>query len=511
MKITALALAFILFTSSCLLPGCAYAQNLPALGDTGREDLSPAMERKLGEEIMIGIRNDRDYIDDAVCAEYLNDFGARLLEHHQEARGDANYDFYFFAVRDTNLNAFALPGGFIGVHSALILAAQTESELASVLAHEIGHVAQRHIARMIGSQKQDALIPIAAMILAALLMRSNPDAAMAMAIGGEGFMVQRQLDFSQNAEREADRVGLQILRDGGFDPSGMVAFFARMQTSSRGYSDNMPAFLRTHPLTSERIADIQSRIQSETFKKHDDSPEYQLFRARIRVLQDTSTQGLLDTQAYFNDQLTRAASLKTHDVAASYGLAFVAYQNKQLASAQSLLDQARKQAGFASVFFTNLQLSIVLSGNQPQVALDAARAAIGEYPTSHGIGNQYADALIANHQTQQAITYLRDQTLMYRKDFGLQLELAKAYAAAGNEALQHLALAEALALTGAISPALDQLSIARRSPDGSFYDHAMIDALERDLKERFKEELEEQLRKEKEKEKEKEQEKNKNR
>ncbi|PRC92395.1 M48 family metallopeptidase [Solimicrobium silvestre] len=491
-----LTLVAVLLAGSYLTAPALHAQNLPTLGDTGREDLSPVMERKLGEEIMLGIRADPDYIDDEVAAEYLNDFGSRLLEVHQEARGDANFDFYFFTVRDPMINAFALPGGFIAVHSALVVLAQNESELASVLAHEIGHIAQRHIARMIGNQKQDFLIPIASLILAALTMRSNPDAAMAVAIGGEGLAVQRQLDFSQNAEREADRVGLQILRDGGYDPSGMVAFFERMQSSSRGYSDNFPAFLRTHPMTSERIADIQSRIQSETFKKHIDSPDFQLFRSRIRVLQDESAQALLETKSYFEDQITHAISLKKPYPAAEYGLAFIAFKQNNFKEAQVYLDKARKESGretgndVSSLFFTSLQLDILLRSKQNPAALKAAELALQEFPVSRGIGRQYTDALIANQHGEQAITYLRDQTLLYRKDFGLQEQLAKAYAAEGKEALQHLALAESYALSGAISPALDQLDIARRSPDATYYDHAIIDARERDLRERYKDELE---------------------
>lgn len=485
------ALAATLFTACCFVPPQLAAQNLPTLGDTGREDLSPLMERKLGEEIMLGVRSDKDYIDDEACVEFINDFGSRLLEFHQEARGDANFDFYFFVVRDPTINAFALPGGFIGVHSQLVLTAQNESQLASVLAHEIGHVAQRHIARMIGSQKNDMLIPIASLILAALTMRSNPDAAMAMAIGGEGIAMQRQLDFSQNAEREADRVGLQILRDGGYDPSGMVAFFERMQSSTRGYSDNYPAFLRTHPMTTERIADIQSRIRTETFKKHIDGPDFQLFRSRVRVLQDDSVQGLLNAKDYFNDQLTQAVAKKQSDPAAEYGIAFAAYKQNNFSQAQTYLDRARKAATFDSVFFASLQLDILLASKQNEAALKQAQLALLEFPISHGISRQYADALIATGQIQLAVTYLRDQTLMYRKDFDLQEQLAKAYAAMGKEAQQHLALAQSYALQGAVSPALDQLSIARRSPDASYYDLAIIDAKERDLHDRFKDELEE--------------------
>jgi len=490
-----LTLIAILFAGCCFDPPQLHAQNLPTLGDTGREDLSPIMERKLGEEIMFGIRSDTDFVDDEPASEYLNDFGARLLEVHQEARGDANFDFFFFTVRDPTINAFALPGGFIAVHSALIIMAQNESQLASVLGHEIGHIAQRHIARMIGNQKKDMLIPIASMILAALTMRSNPDAAVALAVGGEGLAVQRELDFSQNAEREADRVGLQIMRDGGFDPTGMVAFFERMQNSNRGYSDNYPAFLRNHPMTTERIADIQNRIRTETFKKHIDSPDFQLFRSRIRVLQDDSVQGLLDSKEYFNDQIARSNSTKQTDPDAEYGLAFAAFKQNNFKEAQVDLDLARKHADANSLFFSSLQLDILLRSKQNEAALIQAEAALQEFPLSRGISRQYADALIANHQVALAITYLRDQTLMYRKDFGLQQQLAKAYAAEGKEALQHLALAESDALQGAISPALDQLGIARRSTDAGYYDQAIIDARERDLRERYKDDLEEEKKK----------------
>ena len=155
---------------SMVAPSLAIAQSLPSLGDTEREELSPLMERKLGEQIMRDIKRNRDYLDDAPLQEYLNNLGSTLLAVRPEARGETQYDFFFFAVRDPMLNAFALPGGFIGVHSALVLAAQNESELASVMAHEIGHVAQRHIARMLGKQKQDMLIPLAAMVLGALAL-----------------------------------------------------------------------------------------------------------------------------------------------------------------------------------------------------------------------------------------------------------------------------------------------------------------------------------------------------
>jgi predicted Zn-dependent protease len=142
------------------------------------------------------------------------------------------------------------------------------------MGHEIGHVAQRHIARMLSSQKYDALIPLAALALAVLASRSSPDAAIALAAGGQGLAIQKQLNFSREAEREADRIGFQILRDSGFDANGMVSFFGRLQASTRNYNDNVPAYLRSHPLTSERIADIQTRVLDQRYKQIPDSLDF---------------------------------------------------------------------------------------------------------------------------------------------------------------------------------------------------------------------------------------------
>jgi predicted Zn-dependent protease len=475
-------------------PPLSHAQNLPNLGDTDRQELSPQMERRLGEQIMRDIRHDRDYLDDPVVTEYLNDFGAALLAVRPEARGEANYDFFFFAVRDPMLNAFALPGGFIGVHSALLLAAQSESELASVLSHEIGHVAQRHIARMLGKQRQDALIPLAATILAALAARSNSNASAALLMGGQGVALQRQLSFSRDAEREADRVGLEILREANFDTSGMIQFFNRMQAATRSYSDAAPAYLRSHPLTTERMADIEARTRNQRYKQRADSVDFHLVRARVRVLQDASPQGLRDASTAFNNQLMQKTRMQT--VAAKYGLAYIALRQGDFAKAQSLLQEAQTEVGPGSqksVVLTSLGIDIRLAAGQAADAVREADAARNQFPISRNIALQYADALVAANRHDDAVRYLRDQAQLYRQEPRVQEKLAKAYAAQGKQALQHIALAESYALTGSLMPALDQLGIARRSPDASYYEQAMIDARERELRARFKEESKEEL------------------
>ncbi|MGZ3236440.1 MAG: beta-barrel assembly-enhancing protease [Burkholderiaceae bacterium] len=473
-------------------PTLTIAQNLPSLGDSDREELSPLMERKLGEQIMRDMRRDRDYLDDAPLLEYLNNLGGTLVAARPEARGEAGYDFFFFAVRDPVLNAFALPGGFIAVHSGLMLAAQSESELASVMGHEIGHVAQRHIARMLGKQRQDSLIPLAGLVLAVLAARSNPDASSALLLSGEGVALQRQLNFSRDAEREADRVGLQILQEAGYDTSGMISFFERMQSTTRSYSDAAPAFLRSHPMTTERIADIQARTRNNRYKQHADSLDFSLIKARVRVLQDDSMQGMREAETVFNNQLQQNDQRQI--ASAKYGLAFIAFKRGRNEKAKALLQEARSavpKASLPNVILSSLSIDIKLAANQSEEALKEADAARAQFPLSRGIAGQYADALIAARHYEDAMRYLRDQTQLYRQEPRLQESLARAYSALGKQALQHMALAESYALSGGLPAALDQLALARKAPDASFYDLAVIDARDRELKAQWKEEMKE--------------------
>lgn len=478
---------------------------LPTLGEPAREDLSPIVERKLGEEIMNDIRRDRDFLDDDPILEYLNNFGNALVAAAPGARGEINVDYGFFAVRDPLINAFALPGGFIGVHSALLLAAQSESELASVLSHEIGHVQQRHIARMLGKQREDVLLPLASLILAALASKAGPDAAVGVLLGGQGLAIQRQLNFSRDAEREADRVGFQIMNSAGYDTSGMVAFFKRLQSASRNYGEP-PAWLSSHPLTSERIVDIQSRIRESPYRQRTDSVEFHIIKARARVLQETSAQGRLDAKAAFEAQLKQPQ--RQLQAAGQYGLSFLALQQGDLAGAQSWLDKARatmkprtdvfstgRDGNNGEVLFAGLSTEIKLAPGQPaavvQQAVKEADQARQQYPLSRALAHQYADALIAGGKLEEAARYLREQVQQYRDEPKLYEQLAQAYAKQGKIALQHMALAESYVRNGALPAAVDQLNLARKSGDVSFYDQAVIDARERELQARQREEKEE--------------------
>ncbi|HEY9380675.1 MAG TPA: M48 family metalloprotease, partial [Burkholderiales bacterium] len=265
------------------LPAPAYPQNLPDLGESSQAEFSPQTERKLGDSFMREIRRDPAYIEDPEVTEYIRAVGRRLIAATPETAG---IDFEFFAVRDPNINAFAMPGGYVGVHSGLIISAMVESEFASVLAHEMAHVTQRHIARQLQNQSQIGALSMVGMALAMLAAKSNPQVAQAAVVAGTAAPVAAFLNYSRDFEREADRVGYQILRAAHYDVQAMPTFFERLQRNTRLYENNAPGYLRTHPLTTERIADMQNRArEAGPVKLEPDSRDFQIVRAKLRAQQ----------------------------------------------------------------------------------------------------------------------------------------------------------------------------------------------------------------------------------
>ncbi len=471
-----------------------YAQynNLPTLGDTARGELSPLLEHKIGVEIMQRIQVDPDYIEDGIITEYLNGIGHKLVNATPEVRGETGYDFFFFALRDSTLNAFALPGGFIGVHTGLLLAAQSESELASVLSHEIGHVSQRHIARMIGNQKQDMLIPIASFVLAAIAgAAKNSNAAGALVMGGQGLAVQKQLNFNRDAEREADRIGFQILKEGGFDTNGMVLFFERLQKANRNYGEGISVYLRTHPLTTERIADIEARVRSESYRQHADSLDFYYARVRAQLLQDSSVKGIETAQEHFNEMIKMGGRYMVSS--GYYGKALLALKQNDIAKAQHFLQESKKMIGEKnaknSFALTCTSIDIKTRAKQYSEAIKESQVALSRFPGSKSLVYLHAQILIYAENYDKAVEYLRKQAQIYRSDAMIHGMLAKVYDVQGKIALMHIELAESYGLSGGLSAALEQLQLARQAPDVTFYDHSIIDARERELQNQRMEEL----------------------
>jgi beta-barrel assembly-enhancing protease len=303
-----------LATSSGALNGSVA---LPALGDAAAQDLSPMAERRLGDRIMRSILRDPDVIDDPLVLEYINQIWQRLLAAARQ-RGEislelqASHAWEPFLVRDRTVNAFSLPGGYIGVNLGLLAMTSTPDELAAVLAHELSHVTQRHIARMIDQQSRTSWVSMASIILGILAASRNAAAAQAMIYGGQAASIQGQLNFSRDMEREADRVGFGVLSDAGFQPAGMALMFEDLQQASRLNDDGSFPYLRTHPLTTERIGEARSRLGPQGWKTAlqpglTDSPlwaQHTLMAARARVLMDNRSVSL---QNLVNPDVKRGA------------------------------------------------------------------------------------------------------------------------------------------------------------------------------------------------------------
>lgn len=307
-----------------LLPPAAQAQvNLPALGDTASEDFNLGTERHLGDAIMRDIRRDPEYLDDPILLEYLQSLWQPLLAAAR-LRGDLGEDlnqrfaYQPFLVRDRSVNAFALPGGYMGVHLGLMAITTTRDELASVLAHEMTHINQRHIARGFANSKKQSLISAAAMIIGVLAATRSGggDAANAMIAGGQAVGIQGQLNFSREMEREADRIGSQMMASAGFEPSGMASMFERLQQSSRLNDSGGYPYLRSHPLTTERIGEARARLgtagltsAAPLVSSPSTALEHSAALARARVLMDTRVDALRRWQALDGEGSAASATL----------------------------------------------------------------------------------------------------------------------------------------------------------------------------------------------------------
>lgn len=276
------------------LPAAAQP-SLPTLGEGST--LTTGEERRLGDRIIRELYRDPDYIDDPVLVEYVQGLWQALLGAAR-SRGelspelDERFAWEVLLGRDRTVNAFALPGGYLGVHLGLIGVVATRDELASVLAHELSHVTQRHISRLIAQQSRQAPLLMGAMALATLAASKNPEAAQAMMVGGQAFAMQNQLNFSRDMEREADRIGYGLMEPSGFAPQGFVSMFDKLQQANRLNDNGSWPYLRSHPLTTERMADIHSRLPPSGAPPPPPSLEHAMVAARARVLSNPGVDAL---------------------------------------------------------------------------------------------------------------------------------------------------------------------------------------------------------------------------
>lgn len=429
--------------------------NIPDMGSPADAILNKSQESQIGRAIMRSIRMSGQVVEDPQVNEYINEIGHRLAAQ----ANDGNHEFTFFVVDDPRINAFALPGGYIGVHTGLIDASRNEDELAGVLAHEIAHVTQRHIARSIHASSRQSLLTTALMLGALILGAAGGDSDVAQAgiAVAQGTAAQQQINFTRSNEHEADRIGIEALAAAGFDPHGMSSFFeviSRQQLSAP--DERMPEFLRTHPVTSDRIAEARARAADYPRVRSTDSTNYGITQARLRVAAfDTHEQAV----AYFE----RRDYANQNDIE-RYGRA-VAYQRAGR--------HVEANRIFSELVDTDDKVIAYHIGlGQTETALENYAAAqetfdhaLGLFPRNVPLVVAYGEALLQLGKADQAHDMLLDLLNNVPPTPEQVRLIARAASMAGESAEAYYYLAEYRFMTGDLVGGVNYLRQALAMPD----------------------------------------------
>ncbi len=449
-------------------PTWALDTRLPDLGNSAGGLMTPKQERDLGRAFMRHVRGSQKVMDDPVLIDYVQHLGQKLVD----ASGARGTPFNFFLIDDPQINAFAGPGGYIGIFTGLLLTAETESELAAVMAHEIAHVTQQHLLRAWESTSQMS-IPNAAILLAAIALGAaagGGDAAAAAAVGSQAALIQQQINFTRANEQEADRVGIDILAEAGFEPRAMPSFFDRLGKANRVYATKLPEFLLTHPVTSNRTADALGRAEKFPYRQTADDLRYHL--ARINLIQrrfDRPQDAVRELRLMLEDGRFR------NETAVRYGIALAKLRADQLdAAAQDIDALLVKQPDIVEFIVARAQVDLERGANSG--ALKRLKTALTAAPGNYALNLSYAETALALGKASAAEKQLR-RFLDFRGDEPRVFQLlARAAGEQGRRVQGHSYLAEFYHLTGELESAILQIEIALKQPQLSFYDASKLEA-----------------------------------
>ncbi|WP_246840487.1 M48 family metalloprotease [Lacimicrobium sp. SS2-24] len=423
---------------------------LPEIGVVASSAISIDKEILIGEVLMRQLQARAPIINDPLIEEYIQDLGNRLVAQAENAK----FPFRFFPINSNDINAFAFYGGHIGVHSGLIVAADSESELASVVAHEVAHVTQRHIARSMEARQNASPLQVVSMLGGILLALANPEAGMAAISAGQAAGQQAIINYTRSNEKEADRVGIEILAQAGFEPQASASFFSKLAAEYR-YVSKPPAFLLTHPLPESRVADMKARVANYPAIRRPQSLAFQLVKARLLARYSIETKQRV---AYFTDRLNQARS--EIDVKSSqYGLALALFGEEEYARASTIINELLAQDP-ENLFYIDTYTDIALATGQPQNAIARLSELIKTQPRNRVLALNLANALIENKDYNRAVTYLKDYLLVNPNHLLSYQLLTDAYGKSGRLMEMHQARAEVYALNSAYSRAVDELKTA---------------------------------------------------
>ncbi len=429
--------------------------DLPDIGSPADATLSKNTEAQIGRSIMRQIRASGELVEDPQITEYINDIGHRISAH----ANNGSHEFTFFVIDDPNINAFALPGGYIGVHTGLLEATRSEDELAGVLAHEVAHVTQRHIARAVHANSRQSILNTAIMlgaILAGVAGGASGDVVQGAIAVAQGTAAQQQINFTRNNEYEADRVGIKALAESGFDPRGMGSFFEVISRGGGAPEYRVPEFLRTHPVTSARIAEARGRARDYPPVHTSDTVSYGVARSRLIVQRmDTSEQAV----RYFERE-----SYENQSVAERYGRAVAYTRAGRHLEANRIFEELVDNDQEVIAYHIGLA--------QSELALEKSRDAVASFerakelfPRNVPLVVHYADALLQLGDAKHAHEILLDLLNNVPPTPEQVRLIARAANEAGDKAESHYYMAEYRIMIGDLVGGVDFLRQALRDPD----------------------------------------------
>lgn len=460
-----------LLTLACLLAAPSMASDLPSLGDASSAMVSPQQEHQLGRAWLSLVRGQVSQLDDPQLKDFVETSVYRLSETSQLQ--DRRLEFVL--LNSPQINAFAAPGGIIGVNGGLFLYAQTEAEYASVMAHELAHLSQRHFARGLEAQ-QRMQIPVMAGLLAGIVAAAAGagDLGIAAIASTQAAAVQEQRRFSRQNEQEADRIGLVNLEKAGFDPRAMPSMFERLMRQYR-YDRKPPEFLLTHPVSESRIADTRNRAEQHKATGITDSVRYQLMRARVQLTYE-ETPGVAAKR--FRTMLDENPQLE----AARYGLAIAQIKSGQHKQARESLQPLLNNAP-NDVSYNLAQVELDLAANNLHDAQTRIARLLTLYPTNYPVNQANIDLLLKQARIKEAERALDDMLKSRSKDPDIWYQVAEVRGLSGNTIGLHQARGEFFALVGDYKQALEQLDFAKRRASNNFQLASRIDARQRELME----------------------------
>jgi len=439
----------------------SWANNLPDLGEFSDQFISPYQEKLIAREILYQIHSSPDVVKDEEINDYLNYLGDKLVNNSDSPQRD----FTFFVLKDDSINAFAMLGGLIGVHTGLFISASNESELASVLGHEIAHVTQKHLQRVIAKQDRDKYKSIFFLALGLLAARSNPQAAAGAMIASQAMNVQNFLDYTREHEQEADRIGIDILYKSGYNVGSAIDFFNVLQKGNR-YSPSSPSYLRTHPITSERVSDILDRLKDYPYRYQKNKNYFHFIRGKVRAL-------------YSNDNSLKSFELNIKNKT------YVNLEGEKFALALSYLKEDKiNEAEKLYLSFKDeknplvdtLGIDILLKKGEFEQAKLKLEKLLLKHPFYRAYVYRLAEVNLSMNNFIEVQESIEQYVKKFRADSNLYKLLAKAYKGEGKDIEYHANMGEYYYNQFNLKEAIIQLGIAQKIKSDDFYLKSRVEA-----------------------------------